>query len=89
MDDDNRDSCSRRTAVGRIAGAMSLYAFGGTSMGRLAEHVARTWPGYKNATVIDFLASVGPFNTTAPATPLTDAMVRNAKDSGSPRSICR
>lgn len=32
--------------------------------------------------VIDFLASVGPFNTTQPATPLSDAMVRNAAASG-------
>ncbi len=32
--------------------------------------------------VIDGLASPGPFNTTQPATPLSDAMVRNAASSG-------
>jgi membrane dipeptidase len=64
-----------------MAGAAALFAFRGRLLfdGRL---VTAAWPGYERAMVIDFLASVGPFNTTAPATPLTDAMVRNAAASG-------
>lgn len=41
------------------------------------------WPGYDRATVIDCLASPGPFNSPDSGTgPLTDEMVANAKASG-------
>jgi membrane dipeptidase len=43
----------------------------------------RTWPGYETATVIDCLASPGPFNTPSrTGAPLTDDMVANAAASG-------
>jgi membrane dipeptidase len=83
------ESVSRREALTRLAGAaaasvtlpMSLPALGGGP--RPGAHgVATAWPGYDRAMAIDFLASVGPFNTTQPATPLSDAMVRNAAASG-------
>jgi membrane dipeptidase len=42
-----------------------------------------TWEGYARATVIDCLASPGPFNVrNALASPLTHEMVRNARESG-------
>jgi len=63
-----------------MAGAVALYALGGVPIER--RHLSAAWPGYERAKVIDFLASIGPFNTTQPATPLTDAMVRNAAASG-------
>src|SRR3990170_907395 len=53
------------------------------------EHAAREsaltspWDGYARATVVDCLASPGLFNVrNAQANPLTDEMVKNAKDSG-------
>lgn len=43
----------------------------------------RSWPGYAKATVIDCLASPGPFNSPDSGTgPLTDEMVANARASG-------
>jgi membrane dipeptidase len=43
---------------------------------------AAAWPGYDRATVIDFLASPGPFNTPAQVDALTPEMLRNAQASG-------
>lgn len=40
------------------------------------------WPRYDQATVIDFLASPGPFNTPVNVEALTPEMVRNAQSSG-------
>jgi len=40
------------------------------------------WPGYAKATVIDFLASPGPFNTSETFTSLSPEMVKNAVASG-------
>ncbi len=40
------------------------------------------WPGYDRATVIDFLASPGPFNTPAQVPALTPEMAANARASG-------
>lgn len=40
------------------------------------------WPGYERATVVDFLASPGPFNTPVNVEALTPEMVRNAQSSG-------
>jgi membrane dipeptidase len=42
----------------------------------------RSWPGYDAATVIDFLASPGPFNTPITVPHLSAEMVQNAKASG-------
>lgn len=81
MSDDRSDTCSRRDAIGRVAGAAAFVALGGASFTR-PRVMSAAWPDYERATVIDFLAALGPFNTTAPATPLTDAMVRNAAASG-------
>ena len=44
--------------------------------------VSRPWPRYGQATVIDFLASPGPFNTPVQVEALTPQMVANAKASG-------
>jgi membrane dipeptidase len=42
-----------------------------------------SWPGYDRATVIDCLASPGPFNSPDSGTgPLTDEMIANARSSG-------
>lgn len=40
------------------------------------------WPGYAKATVVDFLASPGPFNTSETFTSLSPEMVKNAVASG-------
>lgn len=90
MRDSLHDSCTRRDAVTRLAGAAALPLLGGSlanvaSDGLSVAHPSRgaaRWPGYDRAMAIDFLASPGPFNTTQPATPLSDAMVRNAAASG-------
>ncbi len=85
------DPCTRRDAVTRLAGAVALPAMGaavpfGSAVAPderdapAAAHAA--WPGYERATVIDCLASPGPFNSVQPRTPLSEAMVRNAAQSG-------
>lgn len=93
MRDDRSDRCTRRDAIGRGAAILALPALAPISGAFRANAGARrhasvamatppAWPGYDRAVVIDMLASVGPFNTTLPATPLSDAMVRNAAASG-------
>ena len=89
------DPCTRRDAVARLAGAVALPALGAAApftsrvvaddatplaASHTASHAA--WPGYERVTVIDCLASPGPFNSVQPRTPLNDAMVRNAAQSG-------
>jgi membrane dipeptidase len=51
--------------------------------GRLRIHTRLSWPKYAAATVIDCLASPGPFNSPdSGVDPLTDEMVANVKASG-------
>lgn len=88
------DACTRRDAVTRLAGVAALPLLGGrvpqiapddaTAVPTVRDtaRAAASWPGYERATVIDYLASPGPFNTVQPRTPLSDAMVRNAAQSG-------
>ena len=90
MSDPTNTTCTRREAVARAAALAAfpvlapLTAMAGESSAEAGATASATsgWPGYDRAMVIDCLASVGPFNTTQPATPLTDAMVRNAAASG-------
>jgi membrane dipeptidase len=49
---------------------------------KVLESMSLSWPGYERATVIDFLASPGPFNTPVNVDALTPEMVRNAQSSG-------
>ena len=54
-----------------------------TPMWRAAMTLRPAWPGYARATVIDCLASPGPFNTPSrTGAALTDEMVANAAASG-------
>jgi len=80
MNDLTRRAFTKLAAAGALA--PNLLA------GRV-EPAARTtaspslWDGYARATVVDCLASPGPFNVrNALASPLTDEMVRNARESG-------
>lgn len=96
MRDDQPSGCTRRDAIGRTAALVGLPALlpwshvssvaAGTPAASAAPVAApaagAAWPRYEQAMVIDCLASPGPFNTTQPATPLSDAMVRNAAASG-------
>lgn len=77
--------CSRRDALGRAAllgGVPALTPLLGALGAAPPPPAPRRWDGYDRALVVDMLASPGPFNTTLPATPLTPAMVRNARESG-------
>lgn len=47
-----------------------------------AKNQPITWPRYQQATVVDFLASPGPFNTPVNVEALTPEMVANARASG-------
>jgi membrane dipeptidase len=76
---------SRRDFVkGAAVLAVAPTALPGALSGAAGERpvpLARRWPGYDDAVVVDFLASPGYFNY--PADPPLDAtMVRNAVDSG-------
>jgi len=90
MRDDSTEGCTRRAAIGRTAALVglpalvpwSLAATDDVAVSVTAPTRVASWPRYEQAMAIDMLASVGPFNTTLPATPLTDEMVRNAKASG-------
>jgi len=76
---------SRRDFVkGAAALAVAPAALPGArsiAPGERPASVARRWPGYDDAVVVDFLASPGYFNYPADP-PLDAAMVRNAVDSG-------
>ncbi len=86
-----RDSVSRRE-FSRWAAAAALTPSLldlGNGTGAEAHHrvvepelAAAKWPRYAGATVIDFLASPGPFNTPVSVDALTPEMVANAKASG-------
>ncbi|MGE0440644.1 MAG: dipeptidase [Gemmatimonadales bacterium] len=65
-------------ALRALAPGGDFLAAGPTGIAKSAD-----WPRYAAATVIDCLASPGPFNTPArTGAPLTDEMVANAKASG-------
>ena len=67
---------NRRDFVAASAIAFPLWR-------KLASRTRSSWPGYARATVIDCLASPGPFNTPDSTDgPLTDDMIANAKASG-------
>ena len=69
-------SLNRREFVAASAIALPLWR-------SVAFRTGASWPGYARATVIDCLASPGPFNTPdSTDAPLTDEMVANAKGSG-------
>ncbi len=83
MSDDDRIS---RRAFSRTVAALALTP---SIAGRLqAVHDeagasrSTTWPRYDRATVIDFLASPGPFNTPVQVDALTPEMIANVKASG-------
>jgi membrane dipeptidase len=83
MDDALLGSCSRREALTRAAVLGGLPTIAPLlKAARSASAVTSRWTGYDQALVVDMLASPGPFNTTLPATPLTAAMVENARASG-------
>lgn len=83
MDDALLGSCSRREAFTRAAVLGGLPTIAPLLKAvRGASAVTSRWTGYDQALVVDMLASPGPFNTTLPATPLTPAMVENARASG-------
>lgn len=92
-----RATCTRREALRHSAAMLAIpalaplagmpsgqpHAAAGDAPGAGTRGGGGTaWPRYEQVMAIDMLASVGPFNTTQPATPLTDAMVRNAAASG-------
>jgi membrane dipeptidase len=75
-----------------LAGSAALAAFALPGEGGLpgrtgrpaasrAAHLARRWPGYDDALVVDFLASPGYFNYPLNP-PLDEEMIRNAVESG-------
>jgi membrane dipeptidase len=76
---------SRRDFAKRSAAALvplALPALHGNAPAQDPASSAAAWPRYEQATVIDFLASPGPFNTAVEFTSLSDEMVANAKRSG-------
>ncbi|MEQ8304262.1 MAG: membrane dipeptidase [Cyclobacteriaceae bacterium] len=77
-----------RRNFARLAAALSVTPYVGTATAEahpLFQPLSpkpETWPGYGKATVVDFLASPGPFNTSEPFTTLSPEMVKNAVASG-------
>ncbi len=72
----------------RLAAALSVAPYFSSTSAHahpvLSGHDKKpdAWPGYAKATVIDFLASPGPFNTSETFTSLSPEMVKNAVASG-------
>jgi membrane dipeptidase len=66
------------------AGVVVAPSLGSRVLASLQEEPGSrsAWPRYEQATVIDFLASPGPFNTPVNVDALTPEMVRNAQASG-------
>ena len=77
-----------RRKFAQLATALSaapLVGFGNSSFPISTSPIGSRpspWPGYSKATVIDFLASPGPFNTSERFTELSPEMVKNAVASG-------
>ncbi len=76
----SRRDFTKLAAAGALAPGLFGHRMGGPPTRGLG---AAPWDGYARATVVDCLASPGPFNVqNVLAHPLTDEMVKNAKDSG-------
>ena len=73
---------SRREFGVLTAGAVLAPALVREAMAGQAANTATRWPGYANATVLDFLASPGPFNTPIKFEQLSPENLRNAAVSG-------
>lgn len=77
-----------RRKFAQLATALSaapLVGFGNSSFPVFSSPIDNQpspWAGYSKATVIDFLASPGPFNTSERFTELSPEMVKNAVASG-------
>jgi membrane dipeptidase len=80
-----RGELTRRDFVQRAAALAAAPVLpgclGAAAAGTRPGTLARRWPGYADAVVVDFLASPGYFNYPADP-PLDAAMVRNAVESG-------
>lgn len=77
-----------RRNFAKLAAALSVAPYVSATES-LANGITRSqainpekWPGYSKATIIDFLASPGPFNTSEQFTSLSPDMVKNAVASG-------
>ncbi len=76
----SRRDFTKLAATGALAPGLFTHRLDDPAPGGL---MTAPWDGYARATVVDCLASPGPFNVqNALAHPLTDEMVKNAKDSG-------
>ncbi len=78
------DAVSRREFSKVVGGLALLPSLTRTAqaMGAPLVEPATAWPRYAQATVVDFLASPGPFNTPVQVDALTPEMVANARASG-------
>jgi membrane dipeptidase len=80
------DPISRRAFSKVAAGMVIAPSLAGKALQPPADRAPAaafaTWPRYSRATVIDFLASPGPFNTPVNVEALTPEMVHNAQTSG-------